>query len=77
MGHNPPRRLRAGWRVPMTANAADTNGLACFSKLERVRDDTFLVRHPMTDQRCLTMTQPNNYVLEGGASKQVLHGEAH
>jgi hypothetical protein len=38
----------------MTVNAAGTNGLTCLPKYGGARDNTFLVTHPMTDQRCLT-----------------------
>jgi hypothetical protein len=61
-GHNPPRWPSSEWWVQTTANAAETNGLTCFPKHGRARDNKFLVTHPMTDQRCLTSWS---------------HGEAH
>jgi hypothetical protein len=36
------------------ANAAGTNSLTCPPKHGRVRDNEFLVTHPMTGQRCVT-----------------------
>jgi hypothetical protein len=42
-GHNPPRGPSAGWWVLTTANAAGTNGLACFPKHEGARDIKCLV----------------------------------
>jgi hypothetical protein len=44
----------ADWWMQTTANAAGTNGLTCLPKHEGIRDNKFLVTHPMTDQRCLT-----------------------
>ncbi|CAG9792151.1 unnamed protein product [Diatraea saccharalis] len=58
MGHDPPRWPNADWRVLTTANAAGTNGLTCLPKHGVVRDNNFLVTHPVTDpcERCLTTT---------------------
>jgi hypothetical protein len=53
-GHNPPRGPSTGWWVLTTANAAGTNGFTCLPKHGGARDNTFLVTHPMTGQRCLT-----------------------
>jgi hypothetical protein len=55
MGHNPPRGPSAGWWVLTTANVAGTDGLTCLPKHGGARDNGFLVTHPMTDQRCLTL----------------------
>jgi hypothetical protein len=41
--------------VLTTANAAGTNGLTCLPKHGGAQDNKFLVTHPMTDQRCLTL----------------------
>jgi hypothetical protein len=47
--HNPPRGPCAGWWVLTTANATGTNSLTCLLKHGGVRDNKFLVTHPMTD----------------------------
>jgi hypothetical protein len=52
-GHNPPHGPNAGWWVLTTTTAAGTNGLTCLPKHGGAQDNTFLVTHPMTDQRCL------------------------
>jgi hypothetical protein len=54
--HNPPCGPSAGRWVLTTANAAGANGLTYLSNHGRGRANTFLVTHPMTDQRCLTST---------------------
>jgi hypothetical protein len=51
-GHNPPRGPSVYCWVLTTANAARTNGLKCLPKHGGTHDNTFLVIHPMTDQRC-------------------------
>ncbi|RVE46956.1 hypothetical protein evm_008340 [Chilo suppressalis] len=48
LGHEPPRRPSADWRVLTTADAAGTNGLTCLPK--HGGDRGVLVTHPMTDQ---------------------------
>jgi hypothetical protein len=35
-----------------TANAAETNGLACLQKHGGALNNTFLVTHPMNNERC-------------------------
>ncbi|RVE42229.1 hypothetical protein evm_013129 [Chilo suppressalis] len=58
LGHDPPRRPSADWRVLTTADAAGTNGLTCLPKHGGARDSKFLITHPMTDhcESCLTST---------------------
>jgi hypothetical protein len=68
-GHKPPRDPSAGWWVLTTANAAGTNGLACLRKRGRIRDNTFLVTHPMIDQHCLTSTIACQSALTTGQSR--------
>jgi hypothetical protein len=66
-GHNPPHGPHAGW-VLTTANAAGTNGLTCLPKHEGVRDNKFLVTHPLLNFRDRTpkrtdrgAIEPSNY----------------
>jgi hypothetical protein len=51
-GHNTPCWHSVGWWGLTTASWAV--GLTCLLKHGGARDNTFLVTHPMTDQRCLT-----------------------
>jgi hypothetical protein len=67
-GHNPPRRASAGWWLLTTTNAAGINGLTCFPKHGGARDKTFLVTHPMTDQRCLISAIARRSALTAGPS---------
>jgi hypothetical protein len=66
MGHNRPRGPIADWWLLTTANAAGTNGLACYPKHGRARGTKFLVTHPMTDQSCLTSTIACQSALNAG-----------
>jgi hypothetical protein len=67
-GHNPPREPSAGWWVLTTAYATGTNGFTCLPKHGGARDKTFLVTHPMTDQRCLTSTIASRSALTAKAT---------
>jgi hypothetical protein len=66
-GHTPPHGPIAGWWVLTTAKAR-TNDLTCLPKHGGTRDSTFLVNHPMTDQRCLTSAIARRSVLTTGPS---------
>jgi hypothetical protein len=68
-GSNPPRGPSAYWWVLTTANTAETNGLTCLPKHGGARDNTFLVTHPITDQRCLTFAIARRSALTAGPSK--------
>jgi hypothetical protein len=59
---------KTGQNPPRTANTAGTYGLTCLPKDGEARDNTFLVTHPMTDQRCLTSAITRRNALTSGPS---------